>query len=198
MRVIKSLNKKTYICYTFLTNFKKSKINWFNRVNNNWYQYSYWLFLLSFFRFLTKKQLWIIKKQKYRNKKEDHQPFQRKIKKWISFDCQGLRTKRKEITDGSTWRAIHAKPALLGGPEKTFEERERPWYIFIPFFFFFPSQSRKYSLEAGILASGTFLARSCCYWQGIHIRERPHAIRSFFSATMKTVRSEPSSSALLN
>lgn len=99
------------------------------------------------------------------------------------------------------WINMAGDPCEASAPRRSrrnFRREGTAMIYFYPPFFFFPSQSRKYSLEAGILASGTFLARSCCYWQGIHIRERPHAIRSFFSATMKTVRSEPSSSALLN
>jgi len=46
-------------------------------------------------------------------------------------------------------------------------------------YFFHP---RKYSLQPAILASGTFLARSRCYWQDIHISKRPHVVHSFSSS----------------
>ena len=34
---------------------------------------------------------------------------------------------------------IHAKPALLGGPEETFEEGGTAMIYFYPFFFFLPN-----------------------------------------------------------
>lgn len=128
---------------------------------------SYWLFL---FLFQIPRER-TIQKNRNTGTKRRSSTFSKKNKEMNIFWLPRITKGRKLWINMADW--IHAKPALLGGPEETFEEGGTAMIYFYPFFFF-SSQSRKYSLEAGILASGTFLARSCCYWQGIHIRERPH------------------------
>lgn len=83
---------------------------------------------------------------------------------------QGLREKTTTEQHGER----HDRPWRLREVRRKLEERNLGDIFFQP---------RKYSFETGILAGGTFLARSRCYWQGIHISEPPHAIRFFSFST---------------
>ena len=131
---------------------------------------SYWLFL---FLFQIPRER-TIQKNRNTGTKRRSSTFSKKSKEmnifWLPKNYE--RIKRKEIMD----QHGGLDPREASAPRRARRNFRRGGNgddIFLSLFFF-SSQSRKYSLEAGILASGTFLARSCCYWQGIHIRERPH------------------------